>query len=217
MKETPMFTLVIGNKNFSSWSLRPWLVLKMLDEPFNEQLIPLGQPDTKSRILAASPSGKVPVLFDGKVRVWDSLAICEYLAECFPAARLWPEESGERALARAVAAEMHSGFAALRQHLPMDIVARRNELDFPEEVGADIHRIVELWEELLHRHQDNGPFLFGHFTIADAMYAPVVTRFVSYGVELPPRAQAYADHILELPAMQQWYDDAEAEITASGG
>ncbi|MBI3146867.1 MAG: glutathione S-transferase family protein [Pseudogulbenkiania sp.] len=217
MKEIPMFTLVIGNKNYSSWSLRPWLVLKMLDEPFNEQLIALDQPDTKSRILAVSPAGKVPVLFDGKVRVWDSLAICEYLAECFPAARLWPEDSAERALARAVAAEMHSGFTALRQHLPMDIVSRHDDFVVPEAAETDIRRIVEMWEELLHHHQDNGPFLFGHFTIADAMYAPVVTRFVSYGVELPPRAQTYADHILELPAMQQWYDDSETEVAASGG
>ncbi|BAK78184.1 glutathione S-transferase domain protein [Pseudogulbenkiania sp. NH8B] len=216
MKENPMFTLVIGNKNSSSWSLRPWLVLKMLDEPFNEQLIPLFQPDTKSRILAANPAGKVPVLLDGQLRVWDSLAICEYLAECFPAARLWPEDLAERSLARSVAAEMHSGFAALRQHLPMDIVSRHSGFAVPEAAAADIRRIVELWEELLHGHQDNGPFLFGHFTIADAMYAPVVARFVSYDVALPARSQAYADHILELPAMQQWYDEAEAEIAAGG-
>ncbi|HJV07693.1 MAG TPA: glutathione S-transferase family protein [Chromobacteriaceae bacterium] len=207
-----MFTLIIGSKNHSSWSLRPWLVLKMLNEPFLEQLIPLFQPETKARIQAISPSGKVPVLLDNQQRIWDTLAICEYLAECFPAARLWPDDAADRAQARSISAEMHAGFTALRTHMPMNITARHPGVGHTPEVDADIARITGLWQELRHQHQANGPFLFGHFTIADAFYAPVVTRFLTYDVPLPPLAQAYADHILSLPAMQEWYDAAAAEV-----
>lgn len=210
-----MFKLVIADKNLSSWSLRPWLVLKQLDEPFLEHPIPLRQPDTRERILAISPAGKVPVLLDRQLRVWDSLAICEYLAECFPGAHLWPQDPALRAEARSVSAEMHAGFTALRTHLPMDICGRHDTPELTAEVHADIQRISTLWEDLRQRHHGEGPFLFGHFTIADAMYAPVVTRFKSYGVALQGMAAAYAEHMLALPAMRQWYADAAAEVAAA--
>ncbi|WP_028537276.1 glutathione S-transferase family protein [Paludibacterium yongneupense] len=206
-----MFKLIIGNKNSSSWSLRPWLALKMIAEPFEEHTIPLGQAETRASILAINPAGKLPLLIDHTLKVWDSLAICEYLADCFPHARLWPEEARARAVARSMAAEMHAGFTALRQQLPMD-VAHRRDVAHDESAAADIARIVSLWQEHLNRNQAQGPFLFGHFTIADAFYAPVVTRFVTYGTTLPPLAQRYADHMLSLPAMQEWYAAAEIEV-----
>ncbi|AXK39524.1 glutathione S-transferase family protein [Crenobacter cavernae] len=209
-----MFKLIIGNKNYSSWSLRPWLVLRMLDEPFTEHQIPLYQADSKERIRAVSPTGRVPLLIDGQLAIWDSLAIFEYLAECFPGARLWPLDREARALARAVSAEMHSGFLALRENCPMDITHEGKTLPNLPAVQADIERIVAIWENLRQRFQDDGPFLFGHFTLADAMYAPVVTRFKTYGVELPPASQAYSDHILSLPAMREWCAAARAEIAA---
>ncbi|KIA79602.1 glutathione S-transferase [Chromobacterium piscinae] len=206
-----MFTLIIGNKNYSSWSLRPWLVLKMLDEPFKEQQIDLFLSDTKARILAANPAGKVPVLVDGKLRVWDSLAICEYLAECFPAARLWPDDAKQRAVARSIVAEIHSGFEALRRSLSMDITLRQIDYESSPAVEADIARVVSLWEEHRASHIADGDFLFGHFTIADAFFAPICTRFQTYNVALPPASQAYVRHILSLPAMQEWYRAAERE------
>ncbi|OHX14042.1 glutathione S-transferase [Chromobacterium sphagni] len=206
-----MFTLVIGNKNYSSWSLRPWLVLKMLDEPFNEQQIDLYLSDSKARILAANPAGKVPVLVDDKLRVWDSLAICEYLAECFPGARLWPDDARLRAVARSIAAEIHSGFAALRQSLSMDISLRQIDYESSPAVESDIARIVSLWEEHRQRHAADGEFLFGRFSIADAFFAPICTRFETYNVKLPHVSQAYVRHILTLPAMQEWYRAAREE------
>ncbi|WP_440026687.1 glutathione S-transferase family protein [Chromobacterium amazonense] len=206
-----MFTLIIGNKNYSSWSLRPWLVLKMLDEPFKEQQIDLFLSDTKARILAANPAGKVPVLVDGKLRVWDSLAICEYLAECFPAARLWPDDAKQRAVARSIVAEIHSGFEALRRSLSMDITLRQIDYESSPAVESDIARVVSLWEEHRASHIADGDFLFGHFTIVDAFFAPICTRFQTYNVALPPASQAYVRHILSLPAMQEWYRAAELE------
>lgn len=207
-----MFKLIIGSKNTSSWSLRPWLILKMLDEPFEEMLIALGRPDTKQNILALSPSGKVPLLQDGPHRVWDSLAIAEYLAECFPGAHLWPKEAADRALARSVSAEMHSGFMALRQHLPMNFVARNLPVADLPEVHADIARVTAIWQQLRSRYQEDGPFLFGHFTIADAMFAPVASRFSTYGVELPGLAEAYREHMMALPPMQEWLAAAKQEL-----
>ncbi|MGL6069820.1 glutathione S-transferase family protein [Craterilacuibacter sp.] len=206
-----MFRLVIADKNFSSWSLRPWLVLKMVNEPFEEIPLHLYQPDTQQHILQYSPSGKVPVLFDHHLRIWDSLAICEYLAECYPAAQLWPREPAKRATARAITAEMHSGFNALRQNLPMNVVLQQHDTVRDEATQADIERISAIWQTLRQEHQGNGPFLFGHFTLADAMYAPVVLRFASYGINLPPLAQAYAEHMHALPAMQEWIAGAQAE------
>lgn len=210
-----MFTLIIGNKNLSSWSLRPWLVLKMLNEPFEEKHIDLTASDCKTRILACNPAGKVPLLIDQQLRIGDSLAICEYLAECFPAAGLWPDDAATRAIARAVVAEMHAGFAALRSELPMNVCG-----DFPAAspsaaAQADIARISSLWESLRQQHQGNGPFLFGQFSIADAFFAPVVWRFHSYHVALDGQASAYAAHMRQLPAMQEWLAAAQQEEQAS--
>lgn len=210
-----MYKLVIGSKNVSSWSLRPWLLLKMLGEPFEEILIPLGRPDSKERILALSPSGKVPLLIDGQHKIWDSLAIAEALADSFPAAHLWPKDLAERTLARSVAAEMHSGFAALREHLPMNFAARGLPCSELPAVRADIARIAEIWTQLRTRYYEDGPFLFGPFSIADAMFAPVASRFTSYQVTLPPEAAAYRDHLMSLPAMQEWLAASEQELRQS--
>ena len=204
-----MLKLVIGDRNYSSWSLRPWLAIRQARLPFEEILIRLRQPSTRSDILKHSPSGKVPCLIDGQVVVWDSLAICEYLAEISP--MLWPAEPARRAEARAVSAEMHSGFSALRNCLPMDIRAVKPNEARSTEVESDIERIVAIWESCRARHSDDGPFLFGRFSIADAMFSPVVWRFRTYAVDLPPRAQAWADGLSSLPAMQEWRAGALAE------
>lgn len=209
-----MLTLVIGDKTISSWSLRPWLALKAVGEPFEERLIRLYRPGFETEIAAISGAGKVPVLIDGAVTVWDSLAICEYLAERYPAANLWPEPYDQRARARSMAAEMHAGFAALRRELPMDILARQPGKAFSPETQADIDRIVSLWREQRATATGDGPFLFGGFTIADAFFAPVATRFRTYGVDLPPVAQTYADALLGYPPMREW--ERAAEVEASG-
>jgi glutathione S-transferase len=195
--------LVIGNRNYSSWSLRPWLAMKVLGLPFEEQRIPLYGPDSRRALLQYSPAGKVPCLVDGELRVWDSLAILEYLAERHPG--LWPAEGSLRARARSVSAEMHAGFPSLRQHMSMNIRKRRPGKGRTPEVLAEIARIVDIWGEA------RGPFLFGPFCAADAMYAPVVLRFRTYEVELPPVCRAYAERVLALPALQEWMRDAERE------
>ena len=205
--------LVIGNKNYSSWSLRPWLAMRMAGIAFDEVRIALDQPDTKASILRYSPTGKVPCLVDGDLTVWDSLAICEYVNETYAKGRLWPADRATRATARAVTAEMHSGFAALRTYLSMDIRARKPargaEAQRLAGVQADIERIVALWTAAL--DASGGPMLFGEFCIADAFYAPVVTRFVTYGVALPPLLTAYSDRVLALPPMKAWVAAAHAE------
>ncbi|BBF86819.1 glutathione S-transferase [Aquitalea magnusonii] len=206
-----MFTLIIGNKNLSSWSLRPWLVLKMLGEPFEEKHIDLTASDSKARILACNPAGKVPLLLDQQLRISDSLAICEYLADCFPAAGLWPDDIASRAMARSAVAEMHSGFQALRSELPMNIRADHAGFVPSAAAQADIDRITSLWDSLRQQNQHNGPFLFGHFTIADAFFAPVVWRFVSYHVALDGHTADYVRHMQQLPAMQEWHAAARAE------
>lgn len=206
--------LVIGNRNYSSWSLRPWLALKMAGIAFDEERIPLDQPDTKARILRYSPTGKVPCLVDGDLTVWDSLAICEYVNETHAKGRMWPADRAARATARAVTAEMHSGFAALRTYLSMDIRARKPargaEAQRLAGVQADIERIVALWTAAL--DASRGPMLFGEFCIADAFYAPVVTRFATYGVALPPLLAAYSERVLALPPMRAWVAAAQAEV-----
>ena len=204
-------TLVIGNKNYSSWSLRPWLLLKQAGIPFREVYIPTHTPQSRAAILEHSPAGRVPVLHDGNTTVWESLAICEYLAEQFPDKQLWPADRTARAVARAVATEMHAGFGALRTHMIMN--CRRS---FPgqgrtPEVMADIERLRGLWNDCRKRFGSGGDFLFGRFSIADAMYAPVATRFKTYDIELDKVSATYRDAILALPAMQQWYTDAAAE------
>jgi glutathione S-transferase len=196
--------LVIGNKNYSSWSLRPWLAMKMLGLAFDEIRISLYGPGTKERILAHSPAGRVPILKDGDTVVWDSLAIIEYLAERYP--QLWPRERGERAQARSISAEMHSGFAALREHMSMNVRKRYPGKGRTPEVESDIARISAIWAKA------KGPFLFGEFSAADAMYAPVVLRFRTYGVEGPNRR--YLESMLALPAMREWIEAAEREPEA---
>lgn len=195
--------LVVGNKNYSSWSLRPWLAMKVLGIPFQELRIPLYGKGSKERILAYSPAGKVPCLADGELRVWDSLAIMEYLAERHPG--VWPADAALRARARSISAEMHSGFAHLRNHMSMNIRRRYPGKGRTPEVLAEIGRIAQIWSEC------RKPFLFGAFCAADAMYAPVVLRLRTYEVELPAVCRAYADAVLALPALQEWIRDAERE------
>ena len=200
--------LVIGNKNYSSWSLRPWIAMKVLGLEFQELRIPLYGPASSEEIRRYSPTGKVPCLVAGTARIWDSLAILEYLAERHP---LWPEDPDARAVARSVSAEMHSGFAALRQHMSMNVRRRFPGKGRTPESMADVARIVALWTDCRERFGLGGDFLFGAFSAADAMYAPVVLRFRTYEVELPPACRAYADAMLELPAMREWIAAAERE------
>jgi glutathione S-transferase len=204
-------TLVVGSKNYSSWSLRPYLALAHTGQPFREVVIALDEPDTAANIAKYSPSGRVPALQHGTLAIWDSLAICEYLAETFPQAKLWPQEREARAVARAVVAEMHSGFSNLRQNMTMDIRAQKPGQGRAPGVAEDIARIQALWNDSRSRFGQGGPFLFGHFTIADAFYAPVVTRFVTYEVELDAVSRAYRDTILELPALKTWTEAARSE------
>ena len=203
--------LIIGNKRFSSWSLRPWLALKMAGLVFDEVMIALRQPDTRQRIREHSPSGKLPLLKHGPLQVWDSLAICEYAAELAPKDCLWPEDRVARAEARSVAAEMHSGFPHLRQTMPMDLCVTQPMTDLSPELQAEIDRITTLWTNCRARFGSSGPFLFGRFSIADAMYAPVVTRFTTYGVGLDAVSQSYMEAVRALPAMKEWKDAADQE------
>ena len=201
--------LIVGNKNYSSWSMRPWLALAYIGEPFEEVVVPLDQPDTAANIAKYTPAGRVPVLHDGDVVVWDSLAILEYLAERFPAAGLLPEGREARARCRSVAAEMHSGFAALREHMPMKITADKTGHPVPPAVAADIARIRTIWRDCL--AASGGPYLFGDFSLADCMYAPVVTRFRTYGVSLAGPEAGYAETLWKSPEMQRWVSGAQAE------
>jgi glutathione S-transferase len=205
-------TIYLGNKNYSSWSMRPWLVLKRTTVDFDEVVVPLYLPGSKETILKYSPSGRLPALHHGAVRVWDSLAICEYLADSFPNFGLWPKDPAARALARSVSAEMHSGFLALRQHLPMNVRSSVPGREVISEAQTDINRIMALWRDCRTRFGDgNGDFLFGDFTIADAMFAPVVSRFRTYRVDLEREAQTYCDAVIALPAMQEWAAAAKNE------
>jgi glutathione S-transferase len=203
--------LTIGNKNYSSWSLRPWLAAKMGGIAFDEVLIPLYQPGSREKILSHSAAGKVPVLRHGAVTVWESLAVCEYLAETFPEAGLWPSDKAARAAARAMATEMHNGFLPLRRHLPMNLRRVPSVREIPPEIQADIDRVTAIWRDCRARYRAGGDCLFGHFTIADAMYAPVVSRFRSYCVPLGTVEDAYCSTIMGLPPMQEWIAAARAE------
>jgi glutathione S-transferase len=200
----PALELVIGTKAWSSWSLRPWLALKATGQKFKETLVPLRATNTAARIRRHTPSGRVPVLKHGKLVIWESLAICEYIAETFPKAGLWPKDKAARALARAVSSEMHSGFAALRQAMSMDINARHPTPELTDALKNDIARITAIWKDCRKRYGKGGPFLFGKFSIADAMYAPVCTRFVTYGVKLDKVSADYVKAIMALPAVQEW-------------
>jgi len=204
--------LVIGNKNYSSWSMRPWLALRASQIPFEEIFIPLytGQTD-KDRILRFTRSGKVPALIDDDITVWDSLAIIEYLAERFPEAKLWPQDRAARAHARSVSAEMHSGFMPLRNECGMNLHRPVRSIALSEDARANIARIEEIWNDCRERYGKQGPFLFGAFTGADAMYAPVVHRFRTYDIKVGPVVQAYMETMMALPAFKEWTDAGLAE------
>jgi len=196
--------LILGNKNYSSWSMRPWIAMKVADIPFEEEVISLDAQDFTPRVTRVSGTGKVPALADGDVQVWESLAILEYLAEKFPDARLWPSDPSARAHARAIAAEMHAGFVPLRRHLPMNMWRPVLKRELTPEVQANVHRIEAMWADCRTRYGAGGSFLFGRFGAADAMYAPVVARFHTYAVELGASARGYADAVMALPAWAEW-------------
>jgi glutathione S-transferase len=202
--------LVIGNKNYSSWSMRPWVAMTACGIPFEEVRIGLNRPDTAARIAQYSVAGRVPVLISGDIKVWDSLAICEYLAEQFPHKRMWPDDVKARAIARSVCAEMHSGFTGLRSAMWMNIRANFHGKGRTPAAQADIGRICEIWETCLSR-SGHHQFLFGEFSIADAYFAPVVMRFRTYGVALAPALEAYVERVVKHPAVAKWMLEALAE------
>jgi len=204
-------TLIIGNKNYSSWSLRPWIAMKVAGIPFDEIVIPLYEPGSREAILRYSPSGKVPALVDGDRRIWESLAILEYLAEKFPQSTLWPTDPVARAHARAVATEMHGGFQALRKNCPMNLWLPPKQRPQPDEVMNDVRRIDALWTDCRARFGQGGAFLFGRFGAADAMYAPVASRLHSYGFDVSEASRAYVDAVLRLPAFLEWHAAALTE------
>jgi len=204
--------LVIGNKNYSSWSMRPWLAMRATHIAFEEIFIPLytGQND-KNRILTFARSGKVPILVDGETTVWDSLAIIEYLAERFPDARLWPENRAERAHARSISAEMHSGFLSLRSECGMNLHRPVGAIKLSEDARADITRVQEIWTDCRARYGKRGPFLFGAFSAADAMFAPVVHRFRTYAIAVSLEVKTYMETMMALPAFAEWSEAGLAE------
>ncbi len=201
----------LANKKYSSWSMRPWLVLHAFAIPFEETVIPLKQADTKARIAAVSPSGKVPCLVDGDVAVWESLAIIEYLAEKFPQHAIWPEDRVARAHARAIANEMHGGFLPLRQACPMNLAKRFKTPPMTDDLAANITRIEDIWRSTRARFGKGGPFLFGAFNATDAMYAPIVTRFDTYGVTVGEDAGAYMRAVQAHPSFVAWRQAALGE------
>jgi glutathione S-transferase len=196
--------LIIANKLYSSWSLRPWMLMRALGIPFEEEVIALYQPETAERIANYSPAGRVPVLIDRGMPVWESLAIIEYLHEKLPDLNIWPKAVEARVQARAIANEMHAGFAPLRQALPMNLTKRFKPKDHGPEVAANVARISTMWKAALRRFADGKPFLFGDFSAADAMYAPVVTRLDTYQVPVDAETRAYMDAILTHPAFVEW-------------
>jgi glutathione S-transferase len=203
--------LIIGDKNLSSWSLRPWLLLRHFGVAFDEVRLPLDTPEFAARIGHYTPTARVPVLHDGELVVWDSLAICEYVNEVWLDGAGWPRERAARARARSVSAEMHSGFGDLRRSMPLNVNQRRKDFVPAADVRRDIERVVAIWRECRARSAGQGAFLFGDFSIADAMYAPVASRFVSYGIEVGAVERAWMDAVFALPAMQQWVAGARAE------
>ena len=204
-------TLVVANKAYSSWSMRPWMVLKHFEIPFEDIVIPMGRPETRAEMLQHAPSGKCPSLRDGSISVWDSLAIIEYLAETYPSFPIWPRGTGARAHARSLSAEMHSGFSALRSECPMNIRRPRRAIKVSEDVLADVKRIDEAFVNARARFGSAAAFLFGEFTAADAMFAPVVNRFDTYDLPVSDTTRAYMAAVKALPAWQAWERDAFAE------
>ena len=213
-----MLKLYIGNKNYSSWSMRPWVLLRQAGIPFEEQMVRFDSFDAestfKSTVVKVTPTGRVPVLTDAGFEIWDTLAIAEYAAEKFPQKNLWPQNAKARARARSICAEMHAGFGALRSHCPMNIEAALPQMgqliwrDKPA-VRNDVARIVQMWSELLQQH--GGPMLFGHFTIADAYFAPVCMRLTTYALPVPQAITDYVERVTQLPGVRAWIDDALAE------
>lgn len=198
--------LIIGNKNYSSWSMRPWIAMKVANIPFEETVISLDAPNFKQVLGPVSGTGKVPTLIDGDVRVWESLAILEYLAERFPEAGLWPTDPSARAFARAISNEMHAGFLPLRRHMPMNMWRPVIKRELTSDVVANVNRIETMWSDCRARHSERGggPFLFGRFGATDAMYAPVVARLQTYGVDVAATTRAYMDAVMALPAWHEW-------------
>lgn len=218
---TERYRLVIGNKNWSSWSLRPWLVMRLLAVPFEEINIRLRRPDSKEQLLKHCPSGLVPTLLKGDLAIWDSLAILDYLAEQSRDVDLWPRDPAARAIARSVSAEMHSGFQALRENCPMELLAHSPQSTLSPAVEIDIHRIVTIWRDCRTRFGSGGPFLFGQFSAADAMYAPVASRFRTYVDDLTRygddgTACAYVEAIFAMPEIAEWAEGARAEMAEAG-
>jgi glutathione S-transferase len=203
--------LIIGNKNYSSWSFRPWLAMKVAGIAFEETVISLEAQDFKARVAAVSGAGRVPVLIDGDTHIWESLAILEYLAEKFPRAGLWPEQAAARAHARAVASEMHAGFLPLRRQLPMNAWRPVKPRALDDDAKANVVRIDAIWSECRTRFGADGPFLYGAFGAADAMYAPVIWRFHTYAVEVSAAARAYMRAVMALPAWNEWREAAQRE------
>ena len=208
-------TLAIANKVYSSWSMRPWLVMRHFEIVFDEVVIPMDLETSKAEMLRHAPTGKCPSLRDGDIVVWDSLAIIEYVAECHPELLIWPRDKTARALARSLAAEMHSGFMALRRNLPMNMRRAPAKLRFDAEtqaaIEADVARIEAAWADARHRFGAGGPFLFGAFSAADAMFAPVVNRLQVYDVPVGGETRAYMDAVTALPAWRDWKAEADAE------
>ena len=217
MSETG-YRLVVGDKNYSSWSLRPWLLMRMFAIPFKEINVDINSPGTRKRILEHSPSGKVPALIVGDLTIWDTLSIIEYLAESHAGLAIWPVSRKARAIARTLSAEMHSGFDALRVELPMDLISSKPLRDVSKSTAHDITRIVDVWRMCLETYGSGGGFLFGDFCAADAMFAPVTSRFRTYGIDLTAygddgAGQAYCDAVLSLPAIGEWIHAGEKEIS----
>lgn len=203
--------LVIANKNYSSWSLRPWMAMSMAGLPFDETIIPLDTPSTKKQIAKHSGGGRVPVLYHGKIKIWETLAILEYLAETFPEKNLWPKNKAARAMARAISNEMHAGFSNLRNACPMNLRRPQKPVVLNEGTRADIARIEEIWRECRKTYGKGGKFLFGKFCIADAMFAPVVSRFESYAVPVAIDTRTYMDAVMATKAFQSWKSAALKE------
>jgi glutathione S-transferase len=206
----PDLTLVIGTRNYSSWSLRPWLLLRHLGLAFRERLVHLDTPEFASEVAAVSPSRRVPVLLHGPVTVWESLAICEYASE-LAGGRGWPVDANDRAQARSVAAEMHAGFTALRSTCPMNVRARGRRVPMTEALAGDLERIGEIWTRCRREYASRGPWLFGDYSAADAMFAPVAFRIQTYDLPLPATAVGYQATVLADPQLREWADDAAVE------
>ncbi|PNG25222.1 glutathione S-transferase family protein [Methylocella silvestris] len=205
------YTLLIANKSYSSWSFRPWILLRHFGVAFDEIIVPLSRPDTKEQILRFSPAGKCPALRDGDLLIWDSLAIIEYVAEGHPDLPIWPRGREARAQARSLSAEMHSGFMGVRSHLPMNFRRKVGERGLTEEARGDVARIEAAFAAAREKFGAGGPFLFGAFSAADAMFAPVVSRLHSYAVPVTPQTRAYMDAVMALPAWRDWSEGALAE------